>query len=164
MPRPRPRSAPMLVTSVFASDRLGSVSIPSAAWRLRSSGSICGSRSSALAIAAMRSRSRHRLYVAGCVGHGAACIQTRVADLRLVLAAEALKCEASELLGETDQGTPGCGRLVRAWHKLDLSNSARRSRVWSRRPGVISSRKASTKRVGRMAQRPPIGSGEMGIV
>lgn len=54
--------------------------------------------------------------------------RNRMAASKLVMAADALKCEASELLGETHKGTPDCGRLVRACAS-SMSNSARRSRI-----------------------------------
>lgn len=46
--------------------------------------------------------------------------RNRVATSKLVLMADALKCEASELLGEESDGAPGSGRLIRAWSRLDV--------------------------------------------
>ena len=46
--------------------------------------------------------------------------RNRVATSKLVLMADALKCEPSELLGEEGDGAPGSGRLIRAWSRLDV--------------------------------------------
>ena len=46
--------------------------------------------------------------------------RNRVATSKLVRMADAMKCDASELLGEEGDGAPGAGRLIRAWSRLDL--------------------------------------------
>lgn len=46
--------------------------------------------------------------------------RNRVAASKLVRIADALKCDAFELLGEEGDGMPGSGRLVRAWSRLDV--------------------------------------------
>ena len=43
----------------------------------------------------------------------------RISASKLVLIADALKCEASELLGQEVGAQPGEGRMVRAWSRLD---------------------------------------------
>lgn len=43
----------------------------------------------------------------------------RIAASKLVLIAEALKCEPAELINEEAAEMPGSGRLVRAWSHLD---------------------------------------------
>lgn len=43
----------------------------------------------------------------------------RIAASKLILIADALKCDPSELLGEITEDMPGSGRLVRAWAGLD---------------------------------------------
>ena len=45
----------------------------------------------------------------------------RVAASKLVMAAEALKCDVAELFGEAETDLPGSSRLLRAWSKLDQS-------------------------------------------
>ena len=46
--------------------------------------------------------------------------RNRVATSKLVRMADAMKCDASELLGEEGDGAPGAGRLIRAWSRLDI--------------------------------------------
>ncbi len=43
----------------------------------------------------------------------------RIASSKLMLAAEALKCDVAELVGERRGGLPGTDRLIRAWLNLN---------------------------------------------
>jgi transcriptional regulator with XRE-family HTH domain len=43
----------------------------------------------------------------------------RIAGSKLVIAAEALKCDPALLFGEPQVDLPGSGRLMRAWSRLD---------------------------------------------
>ncbi|MFN3877277.1 MAG: helix-turn-helix domain-containing protein [Brevundimonas sp.] len=43
----------------------------------------------------------------------------RIASSKLVRIADALECEASELLDEEVGAQPGAGRMIRAWSRLD---------------------------------------------
>ena len=45
--------------------------------------------------------------------------KNRIAASKLVLAAEALKCDVAELVGERRDDHPGTARLIRAWSNLD---------------------------------------------
>lgn len=45
--------------------------------------------------------------------------KNRVAASKLVLAAQALRCDVAELVGEEREDLPGTARLIRAWSKLN---------------------------------------------
>ncbi|MFN3627289.1 MAG: helix-turn-helix domain-containing protein [Parvibaculum sp.] len=44
--------------------------------------------------------------------------RNRVAASKLILVAEALKCDVGELCGADEEELPGAKRLIRAWSKL----------------------------------------------